>query len=235
MRHRASRPLADFLQRLPRAAAHRLERAAERVPVRALAALTVAVGLGTGGYVALAPLVDGASSGDTETAIDTSSPASDRPDLTTQTPSSDDPKPDESSPEPSRAAAGQPQAPPSTRDVPEITPTEPDETTESPSTEPPPTSSSPSQSDEAASRTPKGDTTPPNTSLSEEFPERDSAVFTLSANEDASFACSLDASYSGLDSGWHTFGVRATDDAGNVDPSPAETRWHSKGGHSEDE
>jgi hypothetical protein len=70
-------------------------------------------------------------------------------------------------------------------------------------------------------------------------------VFSLSANEAATFTCSLDGApfsacdspthYADLDPGWHTFAVRATDKAGNVDPSPAKTRWHSTGGHSEDE
>jgi hypothetical protein len=35
-------------------------------------------------------------------------------------------------------------------------------------------------------------------------------------------------------SGWHTFAVRATDAAGNVDPNPAEVRWHATEGGSED-
>jgi hypothetical protein len=96
--------------------------------------------------------------------------------------------------------------------------------------------------------TPSGapeDTTPPKTSLSEEFPARDAATFSFSANERATFACSLDGaayvpcdsptSYSDLDPGWHTFAVRATDAAGNVDPSPAETRWHARDGRSADQ
>ncbi len=63
-----------------------------------------------------------------------------------------------------------------------------------------------------------------------------SAEFAFSSNEtDATFECSLDgapwssctspATYSGLATGQHTFQVRATDRAGNVDPSPAARTW----------
>jgi hypothetical protein len=105
-------------------------------------------------------------------------------------------------------------------------------------------STSPSQPDATASTTTE-DTTPLETSLSEEFPARDAALFSFSANESASFTCSLDGAaytscdsptrYSDLDPGWHTFAVRATDAAGNVDPSPAETRWHARAGRSTDQ
>ena len=70
-------------------------------------------------------------------------------------------------------------------------------------------------------------------------------MLTFGANESATFACSLDeAAYTPCDSptryadlhpGWHTFAVRATDAAGNVDPTPAEVRWLARvagaGGH----
>ena len=61
------------------------------------------------------------------------------------------------------------------------------------------------------------------------------ATFTFETNEAATFACSLDGdtfstckspqTYPGLDEGSHSFRVRATDDAGNVDQSPAERTW----------
>jgi hypothetical protein len=62
-----------------------------------------------------------------------------------------------------------------------------------------------------------------------------SATFTFSADESGSFACSLDGaafsacaspqSYSGLAEGAHSFQVRATDSAGNTDPTPAARTW----------
>jgi PKD domain len=62
-----------------------------------------------------------------------------------------------------------------------------------------------------------------------------SATFEFVANEPATFQCSLDtapfaacnspASYTTLAEGTHTFRVRSTDTAGNVDPTPAERSW----------
>ena len=62
-----------------------------------------------------------------------------------------------------------------------------------------------------------------------------SATFTFSADEPATFECRLDAAafaachsgdtFGSLDSGTHTFAVRATDLAGNVDPTPATRSW----------
>jgi hypothetical protein len=62
-----------------------------------------------------------------------------------------------------------------------------------------------------------------------------SATFTFSANEPATFACSLDGApfsaclsgttYPGLQDGAHSFQVQATDLAGNADPTPASRSW----------
>jgi hypothetical protein len=63
-----------------------------------------------------------------------------------------------------------------------------------------------------------------------------SATFVFSSNETgAGFECSLDGAsftacsspetYTGLELGSHTFGVRATDPVGNGDPSPASYSW----------
>jgi hypothetical protein len=63
-----------------------------------------------------------------------------------------------------------------------------------------------------------------------------SATFAFTSNETASvFACNLDGgpfsscvspkSYGGLGDGHHTFGARATDRAGNTDPTPASYSW----------
>jgi hypothetical protein len=88
------------------------------------------------------------------------------------------------------------------------------------------------------------DATPPDTHVSTASPTPDSVVATLTASESATFACSLDGAayqpcgspqrYADLAAGWHTLAVRATDAAGNADPTPAESRWHSHkgpGGH----
>jgi hypothetical protein len=83
------------------------------------------------------------------------------------------------------------------------------------------------------------DTTAPETTLAT-WPSSTTtstdASFTFSANEPgATFACSLDASpftacaspaeYTGLSLGSHTFTVQATDQAGNVDTTPASYTW----------
>jgi len=84
------------------------------------------------------------------------------------------------------------------------------------------------------------DTTPPVTSIGPTMPPANtpssSAMFDLGSNEPGStFECRLDGaafaacttpmSYSGLGNGTHTFDVRATDPAGNVDTSPASYTW----------
>ena len=83
------------------------------------------------------------------------------------------------------------------------------------------------------------DTTAPNTTISsspESTTNSTSASFSFSANESGStFACQLDGSawaactspkaYSSLALGAHSFGVRATDAAGNTDQSPATWSW----------
>src|SRR5205823_3785146 len=83
------------------------------------------------------------------------------------------------------------------------------------------------------------DTTPPDTTITAAPPatstsSRDRFSFT-STKAGSSFACQLDASafaactspqsYSGLADGSHTFQVRATDPAGNTDPTPASYTW----------
>jgi hypothetical protein len=90
----------------------------------------------------------------------------------------------------------------------------------------------------AASFTVISDTTPPDTTITSGPPATttsSSATFQFAASEPSTFECSLDgaafaacsspATYTGLAPGSHTFGVRATDTAGNTDPTPAQQNW----------
>src|SRR5205814_1852051 len=83
------------------------------------------------------------------------------------------------------------------------------------------------------------DTTPPDTTITAAPPAistSSSASFSFTATEaGSSFACQLDGgafapcvspqSYNGLANGSHSFQVRATDAAGNTDPTPASYAW----------
>ena len=84
----------------------------------------------------------------------------------------------------------------------------------------------------------KIDLTPPQTTITSgpaNLTKATRASFAFSSEAGATFACSLDgAAYKacrspttlkGLSQGRHTFRVRATDRAGNVDPTPAVWRW----------
>jgi hypothetical protein len=87
---------------------------------------------------------------------------------------------------------------------------------------------------------PPSDTTPPETTITSGPAEGSSttstsASFTLASSESGTFQCALDGaawstcsssqSYSGLSAATHTFQARATDSAGNVDPTPATRSW----------
>jgi hypothetical protein len=233
MRHRAPRPLIDLLARVRRAAATALGAAARRGPLRALVAVLMVIGLGTVALAVVPSLVDGGSE-DTTTdtaAVDQRSgpPVSRDGDRTS-------PEPDESRSPKARVPAATPSESPST-EPPEARPDRatPTRARTSPSAVPSlPSPSAPQPTSATASPEPE-DVTPPETSLSAEHPSGDTARFSFSADEPASFTCSLDEAaytpcdspmlYSGLEPGWHTFAVRATDTAGNVDPSPAQERW----------
>jgi hypothetical protein len=83
------------------------------------------------------------------------------------------------------------------------------------------------------------DTVPPETNIDDEPDDPTNlttASFAFSSDEAGStFACQLDGGgysactspqdYTGLADGAHTFAVRATDAAGNTDPTPASTTW----------
>jgi hypothetical protein len=99
--------------------------------------------------------------------------------------------------------------------------------------------------DESSTPTP-ADATAPETEIVSSPTATDSAVsassFEFTANESATFMCSLDGQgyvpcgspteYGELSPGWHTFAVQATDAAGNVDPSPAQVSWLTTGADS---
>jgi peptidoglycan/xylan/chitin deacetylase (PgdA/CDA1 family) len=87
-------------------------------------------------------------------------------------------------------------------------------------------------------QTPPPDTVPPETTITagpSGTVNTADASFFFGANESATFQCSLDGlafescisprNYNGLSNGSHTFRVRATDTAGNVDTTPAERTW----------
>jgi len=76
------------------------------------------------------------------------------------------------------------------------------------------------------------DTIPPDTAIGSVAVDQSTATFAFTSTEaNSTFECSLDGgaftlcaspkSYSGLAVGQHTFAVRASDDAGNADPTPA--------------
>jgi PKD repeat protein len=82
------------------------------------------------------------------------------------------------------------------------------------------------------------DTTPPDTTITSGPPgttASSSATFQFGATEASTFECSLDATafaacsspttYTALADGSYTFRVRATDAAGNTDPTPAQQTW----------
>ncbi|MFY9487755.1 MAG: Ig-like domain-containing protein, partial [Solirubrobacterales bacterium] len=82
------------------------------------------------------------------------------------------------------------------------------------------------------------DVTPPNTSITgnpANPTDLTSANFTFSASETSTFECRIDGAayascttprnYAGLTAASHTFDVRATDTAGNVDATPASYTW----------
>ena len=229
MRHRASRPLIDLWRGLPRATARPLGLVAELSRVRLLAALMVGLSLATCACVVVAsvdaPTGDAEASalGDRDSQIELGD--TEPQGLTTETPtSSAAPSPEPQAPDPTIGVASRPGSTVNQR-------------TGAADTETATPSAGPSTQPSVIASTPSEDETPPSTSLSEEYPDSDSAVFSFTADEPASFSCSLDGatytpcesptSYSDLNPGWHTFAVRATDAAGNVDPSPASVRWRT--------
>lgn len=236
MRHRAPRPLIDLWLRLPRASARLVGGWARPAHVRVLVSIVVLLGLGTTAYVAGTSLFGDPSRSESQTVgLDrpdsSASPDDEQLDPNTE-PGSDAPSPTSSESE-SDTDSPRPRETPSTA------------TSDAPAlrTDVDPGSGSPSPEGTTPSDTTSADATPPETSLTEEFPAAGEAQFWFTANEAASFTCSLDGAaytpcesgvrYSDLDPAWHTFSVRAVDGAGNVDPTPANIRWQSQTGRTD--
>lgn len=249
MRHRASRPFLDLWRRLPHAIARPIGAATRLGPRRALVAVLVMLGLGAGAFVAVASVGDGPTGPSAaSTPVDrTSAPTSrgdERPELadgatppdggpaptsstTSSTPTPGEPEPSERD----RSTSSAPSVPP---DVPTGTGQATGQATGSAGVR-----TTPSGQRVTASSS-RADRTAPDTTVSKQQPDGDSVVLTFSASEPSSFACSLDGAaytfcsspetYDALESGWHTFAVRATDAAGNVDPTPAQVRWLATAG-----
>lgn len=247
MRHRAERPLTSAWRRIPRALASRLGTLAELSPLPALLALVATLGIGTGAFAAVAHV--GASLANQRT----DSAAVGRPAATTTDSSGRSPRETGSTTSGRTPAFG-----------PQNAPTRSSSTTSAPGPKRPSASASgslrihipPSRAvgtpvpslagpaSPAPSQPGSGTTgvTTPETSVSAQFPRGDAAVFTLAANEPASFVCSLDgAAYSpctdpmhltDLSPGPHTFAVRAIDQAGSTDPTAAVVNWHANRGPS---
>lgn len=90
----------------------------------------------------------------------------------------------------------------------------------------------------SAAATPR-DLDAPETSASTLASEAGAWTISVDADETATFECSIDGgpfeacgssvTFQGLRNGWHTFAARATDSAGNTDPSPVELRTRITG------
>ena len=170
------------------------------------------------------------------------------PELPSQTPTTDDP------------GAGLDVSSPPSLDVPMGAPTGPSDGTEEWRTDEPADESSEDWEnggydeeyggeEESPAPTPTpatADQTAPETEIVSSPTAGESALaassFEFTANESATFMCSVDGQayvpcgspteYGDLDPGWHTFAVQATDAAGNADPSPAQTSWLATGADS---
>lgn len=255
MRHKAPRRFTLLWRRLPRATAGLIRGAASPGPARALVAGVLVLCLGAGAYTVLMSVAGGHSDSQAgSVGIDPAPGPTGSPDREPRRPTPEVPATDDRTPSDSRSgrgATGQPETSsptgvtsPSPSGA--TSPSTSEQGTASARTGPPTPAPPPSPPQSSATATTKQlDRTPPDTRLTSEFPADDAALFSFSANEPGSFACSLDgagytpcdvsASYTELHPGWHTFAVRATDAAGNVDPSPAEASWHATPGGATDD
>jgi hypothetical protein len=243
MRHKRPGPLVRGWHRLRHPAARALAAAADYRPGPAVISVVATLVVGFVGYLAM-----GAGNGEPPSrAIDPAGPVA-----TTQTdgtdgtdgptpfvrtsPSDAPPTSTRSTPGPTGSATPVPPSLPASSGPGSSAPSQQTDPpgTRSPRTPPPTPSGTPpgDQFDQVR------DTTPPSTRLTLEQPTPDSARLTFGADERATYLCSFDGAasrpcptprlYTGLKAGWHTFEVSAVDTAGNVDPSPAVTKWQVK-------
>jgi hypothetical protein len=227
MRHRASRSFLPHLSRLPRL---RLPGPGRRRVVAA-AALAVTAAL-TGVGVAVQGGDAEPSAADAPASVDLGTPAGSDPSGATWTPSKavsrgGDRRPEKSTtPLPSTSAPSATGPSPTatlTTALPRVSATPTVGPTSGPaSASKAPTPSAPAPVDDAA----------PETTASTSAVSGDSWTVAVSADEPASYECSLDGgafaacgsstTFSGLDRGRHSLTARAIDVAGNTDPSPVE-------------
>ena len=251
MHHRASRPLLDLPHCLSRATARRIGTAVHSRSGRLLLAVSAVLSPGPAGYAALGPEAPRIAHRHVSAATGGISGASRDEEVLTTIAREGDREADllgagpvastgpSASPTPSNLPTAGDPLPVATASTP-AKPAPRPRPSHSPSSAPKPRprhSPRPAPTETSARR----DTTTPNTRVVVRFATRTGATLLLSADEPASFACSLDAAaytpcsspvtFTHLASGWHTVAVRAIDVAGNADPTPAQVRWHARGGH----
>lgn len=240
MVQRSSAPLFNVWRKIPRAVAGSVGAVAELSPGRAVALLAMTLGFGTSAFVAMASVGGSVNQAGEPPSLEhrpaaTASRDAQRPDV----PSEDGAA--------TRAETSSPSASRDRRPDPRKTPLGPSSAPRTAHVRPgqdqealPPSDSwtdpSSSASDGEEQSTSQDGEAGPETVLAEWYPDSDDAVFSFRASERASYECSLDgAPYSSCDSpanftdlhpGWHTFAVRAIDETGTPDPSPAMVRWH---------
>lgn len=250
MRHRATRPFLDLLHRVPRAFARPVSVLSRLGSLRFAAGLLAAMVVGTGAFVAVASMGDRSEdpvagpSAPTDRTGSEASRSAERQELADPSarPSQDgaDAPTPSSSPTERASRDAEPTSPPRPEDAAQEAAKDAGSSVEKARS----TTPSPAP-DASAAAPPPADRSAPQTTLSVSYPSGDTARFSFGADEAATFACSLDggafssctstATYTDLDPGKHTFRVRATDLAGNVDPTPASVTWHANRGPSVDD
>lgn len=209
MRHRARRPLLDRLRRAPR----ELVVASALLLVGGVAGVSLAVQ--DPAATSARSVVDD-DPGTSDVGAPVSPQTQEPPASLTDSPS------DRSTPRPSRS--GRPQASPSLTETPGL----PSQTPEAPTDPPSPEVTTPTE----GSSSEPADTGAPNTTASTVATSAETWTVSVDSDESASYECSLDGgayepcggtvTYRDLKKGQHTLAARATDGAGNTDPSPAQ-------------